>query len=91
MKRILSESKAGVWGNAFTTTITQQQKLTLFAVSDCLVIFKNHIMKRWIIIVVTVKFDLLNIGKFIVMIRNSYNHQLRRIIIIEGFPAKIRV
>ena len=50
----------------------------------------NHIMKRWIIIVVTVKFDLLNIGKFIVMIRNSYNHQLRRIIIIEGFPAKIR-
>ena len=31
MKRILSESKAGFWGNALTTTITQQQKLTLFA------------------------------------------------------------
>jgi len=35
MKRILSESKAGVLGNAFTTTITQQQKLPLFAASDC--------------------------------------------------------
>lgn len=89
MKRILSESKAGVWGNAFTTTITQQQKLTNLQLVTVF-IFMNHIMKRWIIIVVTVKFDLLNIGKFIVMIRNSYNHQLRRIIIIEGFPAKIR-
>lgn len=42
MKRILSESKAGVWGNAFTTTITQQQKLRLFAVSDCLYFYEPY-------------------------------------------------
>ena len=42
MKRILSESRAGVWGNAFTTTITQQQKLTLFAVSDYLYFYEPY-------------------------------------------------
>ena len=43
MKRILSESKAGVWGNAFTTTITQQQqKLTLFAPSDYLYFYEPY-------------------------------------------------
>ena len=42
MKRILSESKAGFWGNAFTTTITQQQKLTLFAVGDCLYFYEPY-------------------------------------------------
>lgn len=42
MKRILSESKAGVWGNAFTTTMTQQQKLALFAVSDYLYFYEPY-------------------------------------------------
>ena len=57
MKRILSESKAGVLGNAFTTTITQQQKLTLLHFYLTVIIFMNHIVKRWIT-VVTVRFDL---------------------------------
>ena len=43
MKRILSESKAGVWGNAFTTTITQQHKLTLFEfLLDCHYFYETY-------------------------------------------------